>query len=131
MLRNRGGKKQSVYDDNDEKGNKMKRQEQARVKSTILFLIVFCFIAGIAMLSFNDSTDWHPFRGDGKFSSSLRSKMRELQNKHNSKKSSSTGGVKRHTLLPPDSIYHLQVEDCEHNKVDLEEFAGKVKNCQN
>ena len=112
MLRNR--KKKPGVDDDNEKGNKIMRQDVARTKSTVLFVGFMCFLAAGALLVFQDSTDFDVFRGDGKYS--LR-RMRGLKK---------AGEVKRHTLLPPDSIYHLQAKDCDGNSIDLEQFAGSV-----
>ena len=120
MLRKKGPSGPSFHrgDDND-KGGKVKRQPQAqsqqRVKSTLLVLAVFALIGFCALNVFKDSTDFDPFGPGG-----LRSRTRGLL------KRKDDSIFKHPSHLPPDSLYHLDVDDCEGNKVSLEQFGGSV-----
>ena len=100
MLRKsgRGSATSSRYD--DEKGGKVKRQTKQRIKSTLLFLATFALVGAGALYMFRDSTDFDPF-GPGLLRG--RSLKRQIL-------------VSNPSLLPPDSIYHISVEDCDGNK---------------
>jgi len=110
-----GTSHQSV--DDNEKGGKVKRQSQEKTKSTILVLVVFLILGFCALKVFPDSTDFDPLGPGG-----LRSKARSLLKRRGTGESL----LKHPSLLPPDSVYNLKVDDCEGNKVDLEQFAGSV-----
>ena len=122
MLRKSGGpadallaSPSSTGRNDDEKGGKMKRQSQARMKSTLVFLATFCLIGAGALYAFQDSTDFDPFGPGG-----LRSRgLKRFQRKTSNEKEPSL-------LLPPDSIYHLSVDDCDGEPVSLDQYSGSV-----
>jgi Glutathione peroxidase len=96
----------------DEKGGKVKRQTKERVKSTLLFLFLFASLGLGALYIFQDSTDFDPL-GPGGY---LRA-ARVLKK---------TPFFRNPSMLPPDSIYHLSVNDCNGDPVNLEQFSGSV-----
>ena len=99
-------------DDKGGKGGKVKRQSKETAKSTVLALAVFAIIGFCALAVFKDSTDFDPFGPGGlRARGLLKRKDSVLQNPSH---------------LPPDSLYHLDVDDCEGNKVSLEQFGGMV-----
>lgn len=98
----------------DKKGGKQakaKRQSKQRAQSTILFLLIIGVTCCGALYYFQDSTDFDPFGPGG-----LRSRALKKTQKFYGHPS----------LLPPDSIYHLSVEDCEGEKISLEQYTGSV-----
>ena len=97
------------YDD-DKKGDKVHRQSKERAKSTILFLLLIAVICSVALYLFKDSTDFDPFGPGGLRARALKKTL----------------FYRNPSLLPPDSIYQLSVEDCDGEKVSLEQFSGSV-----
>lgn len=105
----------STYDD-DKKSSKVQRQSKERAKSTLLFLLMIGVLCCGALYTFQDSTDFDPFGPGGLRASAnrvLKKKLPKLP-------------LKNPSLLPPDSIYQLSVDDCDGNKVSLDQFSGSV-----
>lgn len=98
----------------DEKGAKITNQKVQRAKSTVLFLGFVCLIGMVALYSFKDSTDFHPF-SEGYL------RARGLK-----KKDSSTSLLQYDSELPQNSIYRVSVKGAEGDLVDLDQFSGMV-----
>lgn len=116
MLRKTGGQSgppKSRYDDDNKGGKqaKLQRQSKERVKSTLLFLLLLGVIGCGALYAFQDSTDFDPF-GPGFLRTRLLKKKKLV--------------YQNPALLPPDSIYHLSVNDCNGESVSLDQFSGSV-----
>jgi Glutathione peroxidase len=96
----------------DEKGGKVKRQTKERVKSTLLFLFLFASFGLGALYVFQDSTDFDPLGAGGYLRAARVLKKAAF--------------FRNPSMLPPDSIYHLSVDDCNGEHVNLEQYSGSV-----
>ena len=97
----------------DEKGGKVKRQTKESVKSTLLFLFLFASFGMGALYVFKDSTDFDPLGPGGYLRAARVLKKTPLF-------------FRNPSMLPPDSIYHLEVDDCNGDSVHLEQYSGFV-----
>lgn len=108
-----GASSKTTYDKAEIKGGKqakVKRQSKERIKSTVLFLVLIGLIGSGALYLFQDSTDFDPFGPGGLRARALKKKL----------------FFRNPSLLPPDSIYHSVVDDCDGDKVALDQYSGSV-----